>query len=313
LFQIEKGSLILKRPIESASSIELLIQFPFDWIFQYGIRIKPKNSYQLDDVETTMGKVAHKFVEVLFQNSGNNVEIARDLMRDYRALLNNVAEQYGVLLFLDEHRFDFERLKVKLESAMHNLLDIIEKNHLTILGLEKEFCCPLYLLGGQTVRGYLDLYLHDSQGKRVIFDLKWTRSEKKYLKKLKENKHVQLSVYKELLKEAENKEVSLVAYYILSQARLLSTKHLNGDAVHVITDVLPEESVIEMAKNSINYRYGQFNKGIIEEGEEMELIGLEYYNDTQQKLLLPLETENGDKFKKRNYYSAYNVFKGDII
>jgi hypothetical protein len=74
---------------------------------------------------------------------------------------------------------------------------------------------------GGEIAGYADLVLAKAGGARAIVDMKWSGT-KKYAEKLKLNRHLQLAIYAELLRQ-NGEAAPAVAYYILDQARLYAT------------------------------------------------------------------------------------------
>ena len=312
-YRIERGTLIPKRETESTSSMELLIQNPFDWVFQYGAQIQPGNSYQLDDIFTTKGKVAHKFIEVLFTEANNELDKAREMLENYDLLLQSVVQGYGMILLLDENRFEFEIFKTNLRHAVLNLIDILEVNQLSIVGMELSKTAQIPLIGNQEVLGKIDLVLTKPNGHKAIFDLKWSRRPNKFYTMIKENKHIQLAVYKKLLEIADSREVDFVAYYSLSDARLITTENLAGSSVNYIENAGSTDEILTRAGNSLSYRRTQLENGIIEEAGGGEMAELDYYLNQEQENLVPLETEyKSTGIKKVNSYSEYKTFKGDI-
>jgi hypothetical protein len=314
VYQIPSGNLIPIRATESVSSMEVLFQNPFDWLFQYGLQIQPGNSYQLDDLFTTMGTVAHKFIEVLFQNSENDLNKADALLNEYETLLTSVVEGYGMILLLDENRFEFEVFKTKLLSAVRILIELLEINQLTVIGLEQSETANLPTLGNQQVFGKIDLVLRMANGEIAIFDLKWSRFPKKFAKMIRENKHIQLAVYKELLETASKSNVNFVAYYSLFDAKLITTKELKGKSVIPLSGTATSGEIVTRVKNSVEFRRNQFRSEVVEEAGGSSMKDLDYFQKQATDNLVPLETEyNKPDIKKINLYSQYKTFKGEII
>lgn len=76
---------------------------------------------------------------------------------------------------------------------------------------------------GGLLAGYADLILEreDSSGvNRAIIDMKWS-GFKKYSKKLTDNRHIQLTLYAELLRQKTGTWPAL-GYFIFDEARLLA-------------------------------------------------------------------------------------------
>jgi len=291
--------------------MENFVQNPFDWVFQYGANIDEKNTFQLSDVETTMGNVAHKLLELLLSDADHDTGQARQLMNEYDELLNKVIQGYGACLLLDENRMELKRFRVQLEKSIGVLLDLVDENQLRITGTEKEYVEKVDQLNNRMIKGYLDLKLEDNGGSPVIFDLKWTRSPKRYKDMIKEGRSLQLAVYKALLYENLKKEVSKTAYYLLSTSELVSKNDFIGESV-ITLDGPGDDQILQMLNNSVLYRQNQLATGILEEGEEQSLEELLYYLDQEGRSLIPLRMQDSDKNKRKNYYSSYGVLKGKI-
>jgi hypothetical protein len=72
-------------------------------------------------------------------------------------------------------------------------------------------------LGGE-ILGFADLVLTNSKGQKAIVDMKWG-GVKKYAEKLKDNSHLQLGIYAEVLRQKTNAWPE-VGYYILAESKL---------------------------------------------------------------------------------------------
>lgn len=310
--KISNGELISKRTVESVSSIESIIQFPFDWVLQYAANIRPSNSYQLADITITLGNVAHKFIEQIFTDANFNINRAKILFEDFETRITKCIEERGAILLLDEHRFERERFVSLLKKSTINLINLLSENHLIIEGIEYKTEGTAGILDDQDFIGYIDLLLKDVNDKHVIFDLKWTLSDKKYQKKVREGRSIQLSIYNALLRNNKKAGISKTAYYLLSSGKLISGYDFTGEDLIKIESKLSEEEILEKVENSVVYRREQFKDGIIEEGEEGDLNDLSYYNKQEKEGLMELETDSTNKKKKKNYYSSYDVLKGNI-
>ena len=58
-FRIAPGK-IAPRETESATSLDLLIQRPFDYVMQYAARLRPGGVRELDELNLIEGRVAHR-------------------------------------------------------------------------------------------------------------------------------------------------------------------------------------------------------------------------------------------------------------
>ena len=311
--EIALGAYIPNRQTESSSSMELLIQNPFDWVLQYGMQIQPGNSYQLDDLFTTQGNVAHKFIEVLFTEANNDLQQARTLLNEYNRLLQSVIEGFGMILLLDENRFEYEVFKSKLLNSVSILIQILEENQLAVSGMEQSETTQIHTLNDQEVLGKIDLVLTTRNGHKAIFDLKWSRRPKKFYTLIRNNKHIQLAIYKDLLEAANHLEVDFVAYYSMSEAQLISTANLTGASVIHVENTDTSAEILARVQNSLTFRRNQLANGIIEDAGGSNLERLDYYQNQDLSNLVPLETEyKKPLIKKINVYSQFKTFKGEI-
>jgi len=185
--KIHKQDKITPREKESYSSISTLIQYPFDWVFQYALQIRPGYTFELKDVETTLGDVAHNMIHDLFTAHRYSLpDIRKALDQDYERLLDEAIVKYGAILLLTENTNDLQRLKYQLRKSILTLLEIIEENGLTLTGSEVEMAGETYLGApgdNQTLTGKIDLMLEEKNGEKVVIDMKWTSYKKRYIDK----------------------------------------------------------------------------------------------------------------------------------
>lgn len=311
--EIENGRLIRPRETESYSSTELLIQSPFDWVFQYPMHIKPGFTYQLPDVETTMGNVAHNYINTLFTLQEYDLDAIKERLSDhYREDIATALEKYGAILLLPENAFDRSRLISQLRDSVEVLLDLINDNSYGISGTEVSYTASLPGQGGLLYTGNIDLVLKDRNDIPVIFDLKWSRKPQRYSSKVREQKAIQLELYREILEAAEKKEPKVLAYFILSHGYLItSDETLTGQHINRVRLSDNPADVGARIHNSMTLRKRQFAKGHIEEAEEAPLNEIEYVAEEGYEDRIPIEQESAKKASKKvNYYSAYRLFKG---
>lgn len=311
IHKIKNGSAIKARRRESYSSTDILINHPIDWVMQYALHIKPGFTYELNEVETTMGNVAHHFINDLFTSCDFNQDrILNRLHLDYETDLQTSIEKFGAILLLDENTFEASRLKDQLVKSVRVLLKIVKENDLRIIGSELKSTEELPGQGGQEYTGDTDLLLETRNRSKVIFDLKWTRKLSRYSDKLKEGKAIQLALYKELVSIDQNSPVEKTAYFLLSDALLLSLYDFSGDHIRKKYDGPDDESVAEMVNNSVKFRMEQLSKGVLEDGEEQISDDIRYCDEEGYDSRISLEIDAGNK-QKKNYYSKFKVFKGN--
>lgn len=308
----------LKRDKESYSSLEELIQRPFDYVMDYILYLREYGKAAMADMDTVKGNVAHAYVEKLTEAGLRNVTSMRQIHQaQYNNMINHLAETNGSILLLEENDLDFKRFKSLLRKSVDVLLNIIEQNNLSIIGAEKEYEVVVPVIGKLTAK--IDFVLKDSDDNIVIIDFKWNESTT-YKKKLEQNDALQLAVYKAVVEQfmkdtGDNHTVSFMGYYVLPRHTLFTLydtlKHQN-----CIEVVVPENSndLIQLAANSYTYRMSQLKDGLIEEGESLALADLQYVKDTMDKKLYPLKSDYYEKDLKANSYGNKNiVLKGGLV
>ena len=316
LLDTEKANGGLKKEMESYSSLDELIQRPFDYVMDYILGLHQYGTAAMADMDTVKGNVAHAYMEKLTEN-GNSV--IADMIKlhgtDFETQINLLAETQGAILLLEENELEFKRFKSLLKKSVGILLDIIDQNHLTIVGAEQYYEADVPVIGKMNAR--IDYVLTDNNGDYVIIDFKWNESTT-YQKKLAQNDAFQLAVYKAVVEKYlednnDKHKVCFMGYYALPRHTLYTVydnlKHIN------IEIVVPDSSndLMPLAANSYSYRMEQLKSGLIEEGESMELANLQYVKDTLSKQLYPLRGDYNDNTLKATGYGNKNiVLKGGL-
>lgn len=308
----------LKRDSESYSSLDELIQRPFDYVMDYILHLNEYGKAAMADMDTVKGKVAHKYVEELTKKGQRNVTVMRKMHNSqYDDMVNSLAETTGAILLLEENELEFKRFKSLLQKSVDVLLNIIEQNALTIVGTEEKYEVIIPVIGKMTA--YVDFVLTDRDDNYVIIDFKWSESTT-YKKKLEQNDALQLSVYRAVVEQhlrdsGSDRKVSFMGYFVLPRHTLYTVydnlKHHDGIEV---VEAENYNDLMELAANSYIYRMNQLKSGLIEEGESMELADLQYVKDTTKKQLYPLKSDYFEKDLKANSYGSKNiVLKGGLV
>jgi hypothetical protein len=311
MIDMGQQNLFTPRQKESYSSIYELIQNPLDYVLNHQAGLSHSSVLEMNAVNRTMGNVAHRFIQDLVDESDGNLTVMREVMsKEYPNRFNKAVLQKGAILLLDENKIVLSRFSEQVRQSVINLLDIIEQNGLKICGCEVAKECMFEGLFEMEAR--MDMLLADKDGNYLIFDMKWS-SGKTYNRLLEANKALQLEIYKAVLKKAEPaKQVSMVAYFILTNGTLLTTGNLTGKNVKVTT---PDNvnDIFKQAMNSYTYRWRQLTEGKIESAEKMPLVLLNYNTDAEQQNLYPLDTDYNDKdLKAENGFSNFTTFKGGL-
>lgn len=300
---------------ESYSSLSNMFQSPLDYVFQAMADIYPSGLSAMSPIWTTKGNVAHAVIQTIFwdkddEKSGYPDAIEKNLRDNYDTTFTKVVNAYGAIMLLPENIIDTQTFKEQLRQCASRLLDIVKVNHLHVTGIEHFEKSKLGFNPDIDLLGYIDMLLANDAGVPFIFDFKWSGNQKWFGGLLRENKSLQLSLYRALVNERSSKQVGGVGYFLMPEGRLVTTGGIIGDTVTTIE--LDEErkscNLIDEMRNSYSYRRKQLEQGLIEIGDGENPATLHYGQDEDILDLVPLDTDdNGNKIG--NKFSNYDCFK----
>ena len=198
-YQLSNALAGLKRDKESQSSINALIQHPFDYALSHLLKLNEPQVGQLADLDNTKGLVAHLFVKMLVDQYGEQMPDEYDKLDKgtINQLMDDAIQQTGAILLLPEYKLIRQQFKSILKESVSVLVGIIRNLHLKPVGGEVEFDVSLKTIGA--FDGSIDMVLKNVQDEIVIFDFKWSEG-KSFKTKLEENKSIQLELYKQAAK-----------------------------------------------------------------------------------------------------------------
>lgn len=299
-WSIENPSIIQPRVKESPSSIDLLIHYPFDWVWQYQAKLRRGGSFTLPEVQQLSGNIAHATTQTILELSkSDGFSLTDELIK---SAYDKVILEQGLVFLLPEMRFENEQFFFKLKDAIYQLFDLIRTNQLEYEDSEMVFEKEIDKIG--KVEGRVDIVLKDLSGEKVIFDLKWSRSKSKYPNLIKDGKAIQLSMYATM--EASNPRT---AYYVFNNQKLYSRHNFEGSNVNKI-DGISEHETLEKIQNSLKFRWEELNKGELEISENEPLETIPYHIASIEQNLIPLDQYQ--EHKSSNGYSGLELFKGLI-
>lgn len=309
--RIKKAELLKRRDKESATSLDLMIQHPFDYTLKYMVGINDNSVSAMMKLDKTKGLVAHNTIAQIFYRKGeaNTAEqISKRIESSFDEAFSNALLEEGAILLLRENRVDTKILKDRLRIAIDALLGIIKDNEFHVVDCEKEIIRQLDFESCPDIKGYIDMLLADSQGNLYVFDFKWTSSKNHYKDLVIKNGSLQLALYKELAQKEMGKKVAATAYFLMPENHLYSTYAFQGaDAIRLEETENVGKELFKQIKNSYKYRLGQLAKGNVELGEGEDPSELAYQKDCWEKELMPLRLKNG--MKEDNIFSDYNSLR----
>ncbi len=270
-FPVQYAKLIEPRTKESYSSMSLLQDMPFDYLFKYIANIRSREFAFTGALNRVMGNVAHRYVEELVAESTDNDTLSRLHTHQYRERIERIIGCNGAIILLPENRCEYEQFLSQLDTSIMRLLNIIKALHLQIIGCEivESYYEPRIKC---KVEATMDMLLRDADGNTVVFDMKWTSSRKWYRALIENNEALQLELYRNVVNRSKrHPQVSWVGYFLLSFGELYTTHKHHSQIGRVVT-LTPksEEDIYQTLLESYNTQLDQFRAGVIEQGEESD-------------------------------------------
>ena len=306
---IEDGG--LRRKCESYSSLDKLINFPFDYVMDYLLHWNAYGVDAMPDIAMVKGKVAHRYIELLLKDSKFDLAKAKDIHNNnFDERVKSCIEENGLVLNLDENRLACSSYLTALKSAVTSLLKFIEDNKLTVVSMEEKIDTKFDVIGDFT--GSIDLLLSNEEGDLVVVDMKWSEG-KTYKERLEKGDILQLALYRKAL-ELKGHNVVGVGYFVLPQRKFFtsSDSFTQSDIVELVEGINLGD-YFKLACNSYKYRMKQIEQGVIEDAEGAALADIQYHNDMHAENLYPLKTDYNDQTMKGSPYGKSNlILKGGI-
>lgn len=301
------------RDQESFSALSVLLQNPLDYFMNYMLGFSDLGLTEIK-MSLTLGNVAHETIEQLFTTyQGKN--LVAEVCEAYDEAFARALSKKGALLLLPEHHLDRDRLQHQLRRCVRQLAEIIVSNHLTVVKCEQEELQDLGFDNGVMLKGFIDMLLTDAAGKEVIFDLKWTSKKDKYQKAVKDNRAVQLAIYKAMLQQHENHpDAARCAFFVMPAGHIVSADQFN-DCHYEPIDVEDQSDLMQQLRAGYKERKQEISAGRIETAGSMPVEEIPY---AKKQGVFPLEQVgkrlmvNGKtttvKLKVENEYSDYDCF-----
>ncbi len=221
---------IAPREFESASSLSSLLSCPLQWTLNYVSSLESGVRQSLAGGDALFGTLAHKIAETLFKpgappDPGEAVNLAR-------ALLEEFLPQMAATLLLPGAARDLATARQAIPEALAELTRFLRANKLSIVAMEKGFE-DAGSLGAKTgIRGSIDLLAEEEDGRPVVIDLKWQRTDKYRRKEIADGVAIQLAVYARHVGDA--KTAVPTGYFMLRQKRFVTgAQGFNGSVVAV--------------------------------------------------------------------------------
>ena len=303
------------RNYESFSSLDMLIQNPFDYVLQYVFKCNETSRTNLSAVK---GNVVHKmFNNAVLESDNDWTKLKAALVDNFDENFDKAVNEVGIELLSLNNRLTYNLFKNVIKTcSIPSFIKIIEDNHLTVVGSEVDIMVDFDKIGKFNAK--IDMVLQNPDGKYVIMDFKWTDGkDKKREEEIKNNMEMQLALYAQAVRqhfgEGDESSVEAIGYFMLRQGVFITEyQGLKKSKKVKVVQKQCTDSIFEMVKKSYEFRMSQLmgdaGESVIEEAEQMKVtdLGIEGYHDEGDRFPLKLN----DKKEKETTYGKNVVLKG---
>ncbi len=310
------------RNYESFSSLDMLIQNPFDYVLQYVFKCNETSRTNLSAVK---GNVVHKmFNNAVLESDNDWTKLKAALVDNFDENFDKAVNEVGIELLSLNNRLTYNLFKNVIKTcSIPSFIKIIEDNHLTVVGSEVDIMVDFDKIGKFNAK--IDMVLKNPEGKYVIMDFKWTDGkDKKREEEIKNNMEMQLALYAQAVRqhfgEGDESSVEAIGYFMLRQGVFITEyQGLKKSKKVKVVQKQCTDSIFEMVKKSYEFRMSQLmgdaGESAIEEAEQMKVtdLGIEGYHDEGDRFPLKgitVKAKGGYTGEKSTTYGKNVVLKG---
>ncbi len=258
------------RKRHSFSSLDKLLNNPMEWVLKYPANIAPPNILSVSGGNLLLGSLGHRAVELLHSEK-NVLQWSPDEAAAWVSdRLQTLLEEEGAVLLLPGQRSTVEAFRHKLIPAVKELHRHLQSAQVVLVESEKELTGSFFM--GE-LNGSIDILATRGDGQSAVLDMKWSRS-KDFRAKLQDNKHLQLAIYGESVRQKTGKWAT-PAYFIFTDTKLLALdKTFFPDAMVAPARTQGGSAMLwQIAQETMKWRFDQIKSGNIElnfEGTEAD-------------------------------------------
>lgn len=302
----------MRRDRESYSSLEMLIQRPFDYVLDYLLNCKSTDDNTM--LSTVKGNVAHRLINNAVVEAKEEWSlIKKALTADFDANFDRAVQEVGVALMAPENVLALAQFKeVMKHDSTQAFIQIVENNDLSVVRSEMDITVELPTIGAFNAK--IDMVLKTRAGGYLIMDFKWTDSSgKKRVDEITNNEEMQLALYTEAIKQSPDMRggVEGVGYFLLRQGEFITEYQGLKKSEHIrVIEKKKTDSIWEMIEASYRCRMAQLmgegGQSVIEEGELMK-VSAEKVEYMASEGVFPLRLSSG---MKETSYGKNVILKG---
>lgn len=259
-WQLPEGTTLPAVPEYFFSQLEKQIFNPYHWLLANVARLHSGSLLSLADDFRLKGLIAHSLVERLYRD-GNGLSMNDDqFLAWFDPAFDQLIAEEGAVYLMPGRRTERENLRQALRRALLELRGILRAANVAMVESERRLSG--HFTGG-ALGGYSDLILTKPDKSHAIIDMKW--AGKSHRAKLEENRHLQLAIYSELLRQSTGQWPAL-AYFLFSQGKLLTRDDLWFPGTHAVSNRTGENTAQLWQRFLVTWKWRQeqFAKGLFE-------------------------------------------------
>ncbi|MGB3546505.1 MAG: PD-(D/E)XK nuclease family protein [Saprospiraceae bacterium] len=279
------------REQETTTSLLRLLHYPHQWVFSYGLRLRPLSLLSISAGNRLFGNLAHRVIERMLEEK----DLAWTRPACHAWIDDNIQrllEREGATLL--EYGREPERVQFiqKMKSASWGLVQQLKAAGWSVRKAEQEVSGTF---GGINLRGRADLVI-ERENECAVIDLKW-RGRSFYEKMVQSGDDLQLMLYSELLGQAGSPAAT--AYFILHRGSLVTRDPGLFNGIPIVsgndTPAAVRTATLARTRATLQWRTTQLAAGRIELRNGTTAPDLEdIYEDENLDILALLEPKTED-------------------
>lgn len=199
---------------ESATSLDRLLKCQLGWFAHDVLGLRAGRFAELPRADQLFGNLAHEIARRLLP-PGPPPPLM-DVRRDASAVFEQLLPQMAAPLQQPEHAGELAAARELVPAALEALVRLLHDRGLEVVGAELD---RQGAHRGMPLHGRLDLLVR--RGAEVaVLDLKWTRSERRYLEEVAEGRAVQLAIYRAMV--GADGTAATGGYFLLRHRRIVA-------------------------------------------------------------------------------------------
>ena len=259
-WQLPEGTIVPAVSEYSFSQLERQVFNPFHWLLGNVAKFRSGSLLSLANDFRLKGLLAHSLVERLYRDANGLLMPDGQFDVWFGPAYDQLIIEEGAVYLMPGRRQEKESLRQVLYRALRELRAIVQAANVSMVEPESKLFG--YFAGGALV-GYSDLVLTKADHSQAIIDMKL--AGRSHRAKLEENRHLQLAIYSELLRQSTGQWPAL-AYFLISEGKLLTRDDLWFPRAYPVVNRSGENTAQLWQRFLITWRWRQeqFAEGLFE-------------------------------------------------